>query len=94
MTSIPIVVFPDLPQGAHYDNRWDGVFIPTMLRYMGFQTNFSALAWEHEFSIPFLRQIWTAVYGNSLSWTVQPQDLVYVKVSIDTLVAPSRSRGA
>ncbi len=68
-----------LPIGAHFDDAWKTVFLPTLLEYIGTQRD--PWRWPDSFAIPTLQAIWSAVYGSKLPYTVVARDSVHSLVS-------------
>ncbi|KAI0750635.1 hypothetical protein C8Q80DRAFT_1267961 [Daedaleopsis nitida] len=69
----------DLPKGAHDQNRWRGIFIPTFLTHMGTLDD----PWtvnDHKF-LHLLQELWNAVYGSSVDHEIEIGDCVHYLAS-------------
>ena len=75
---VEVIVFPSLPPGSEEDNRWDGVFLPTLYKYLGSRQD--PFLWQDEFAVETLQEIWNVVYLGRIKWNVRPYDLVHAKV--------------
>ncbi|PIL33154.1 hypothetical protein GSI_04604 [Ganoderma sinense ZZ0214-1] len=76
--SLPKIVASRLPTTIHDGDRWHGKFIPTILQFLGTQSKSPWCITVRD--LPALQHIWVAVYGETLSWTIEVNDCVYVSV--------------
>ncbi len=72
----------DLPQCATVNNTWRRVFIPTVLAWLGSLDD----PWLSSdlVTIPTLRKIWDAVYGENSPYTIVVNDPVWALVSTNS----------
>ncbi|KAI0744316.1 hypothetical protein C8Q80DRAFT_1272874 [Daedaleopsis nitida] len=65
----------DLPDGAHRNNTWKGVVLPTLLKYMGTRINPWTIS-DREF-LSILQRVWTLAYGDDLKYNIEINDSVH-----------------
>ncbi|TFK79729.1 hypothetical protein K466DRAFT_570065 [Polyporus arcularius HHB13444] len=90
--TVPVIVFPDLPPGAEDNNRWLGVFVPTLLKFLGSRQD--PYYWKDDYSVLTVQAIWDVVYAGRIEWTVCCSDLVHTKATKAVLEWRDRIRKA
>jgi hypothetical protein len=72
---VTAVTNSDLPAGAHDDNRFRHVYVPSNIWWMAFQPD--PFKVERDPQVSFMRASWKVIYGNTVPHKVRVNDPVY-----------------